>query len=254
MNTTKRYAVLQFLKQIKRCLLIVPCIILLELSQILSYLQPSTDRIIIPFSKNIWSAIFGQGSTGDLHTIMMSFGMMLSLFLFLLLFGNEVSQYFGGISPFYFTRVKNRFIWCVQQAKKLIIYASLYSLLILLTEGIIFLPSSEWDSQIMLLINSFILLTTLFFSACLLANLAAIRFGGLSGVSLVVVLLIFLDAMAFQLQDNRLNLLLNPLCFDQVLQNNMLLLTEKLAVMVLYIVEIVLVFFKYVCSYDFIPH
>lgn len=224
------------LMELRETLLVVPYLLVMYIQNILS---PGNDGTT--FSESLWTTFFGSVSAGEISTIVVTIGSMGCFFLFCLLFGAKIQQFFGDISVVFFTRIQNRRRWFLGQCMELFLYAAVYTALTLLVLGVITtrgkVAFSAADALTLLFI--FGLLFTILAGSCLLTNWVAIRNGITLGVFVSVAVLLVLGMAATQFFDNLINIIGNPLCFNQETLHSPLQMGMKLGLNLAYLAAIV---------------
>ncbi len=211
-----------------RAVCIIPYCFILSLTAILMPVQLES-----PFVDVFWDCIFGKISAGELTTITLSLESIGAVFLFCLLFGDYVAQYFGSVSVYIFTRIRDRRKWAMRKICGLLGYALMFSLLDVLFK--IFearIQVADWGNMAdtwKAIIASLLLLFLLVSTVAILVNFWATRFGVAVGVVVALVVIVLLDLIAISYFDNVVNQLLNPLCFNEsILQKPILVLVKLL--------------------------
>lgn len=211
-----------------RALCIVPYCFILSLTAILMPVQ-----FEYPFVDVFWDCIFGKISAGELTTITLSLESIGAVFLFCLLFGDFVARYFGRVSVYIFSRIRDRRTWAMRKICGLLGYALMFSLLDVLFK--IFearIQVADWGNMAdtwKAIIASLLLLFCLVSTVAILVNFWATRFGVAVGVVVALVVIVLLDLFAISYFDNVVNQLLNPLCFNEsILQEPILVLVKLL--------------------------
>ncbi len=230
----KRKLVLQSLKKV---LLIIPFIFALSLSDIF-FSSVQGGRL----STALWYGIFGQVTSGDVRTLVMSMESLGCIFLFSLLFGTYISCFFGSTSIFWFTRLSSRRSWVSRQILRLCGMSALYTIILL---GLKFLISvrriAAWsmdDSIVFILFTLFFTLSLLFAIVCLLTNWAAIKHGISVGLVAVAAFVLLLELIAILFFDNSINIILNPLCFNIDIIRSVSLACAKISAEIFYLLAL----------------
>lgn len=220
-----------------KILWIVPYVLLISMSDI--FLAVPTSQ---PLPDMLWYRIFGRLSAGELHTVILSIKSIGGIFLFVLLYGSCISDYFGTISVFVFTRVNNRKIWCIKKAGELCLFSMLYSFLLIAVHFVIgFRNVNEWrldGSAIITFAVIWGIIMPLLAVVCLAVNWISIPFDVPIAVFLVFVVVMILEFVAILLFDNIVNVILNPLCFNILIINNPVYAIMKILIEVLYLLLI----------------
>lgn len=216
-------------KNFRRTLLVIPYIVVLSLSDIVLNVNGSIENAL---PELLWSTIFGQISAGDVRTMVLSIKCIGAIFLFTLLFGDVISQWFETARPFVFTRVKNRKKWLL---KKIIHVWSLSAVYTFLFLAALFLICARevaaWRFDLNL-IGTFAVLFGIFAplltSAALLVNWISIAQNSVMGLLLVLSGLLVFEVVGILWFDCGWNIILNPLCCNHELLRNPVLATEKI--------------------------
>ncbi len=196
-----------------KTLYIFPYIGVLSLSDIF-FPEPQTS-----FSaERLWSLFFGSMSKGNLHSVILSFDCLGSVFLFCLLFGDYISKEFGDAKPYIFTRIPCRWKRAVRRTLTLLALSSLWILWMLLAKTMIALRMTVRWSVDKEFVSELVLIGLLFaptvLDICLVCNWIAVRYGETIGLLSSFALVLILECAAIMLFDLPANILLNPLCFN----------------------------------------
>lgn len=212
-----------------RAFCILPYCFILSLTAILMPVQ-----LEYPFVNVFWDCIFGKITAGELTTITLSLESIGAVFLFCLLFGDYVARYFGSVSVYIFSRIRDRRKWTLHKIGGLLGYALTFSVLDVLFK--VFearIQVSDWGNRAETLQAILASLLLLFFwvsTVAILVNFWATRFGIAVGVVVALVVIVLLDLIAISYFDNVINQLLNPLCFNESILQEPILVLEKLLI------------------------
>ncbi|MDR2044973.1 MAG: hypothetical protein LBQ15_11580 [Clostridium sp.] len=200
---------------IKKTLWIVPYVILLSVSEIFL-----STREAQPLSDVLWYSIFGRLRAGDVQTLVLSVKSIGILFLFALLFGNSLSDYFGSNSMIIFTRVNNRRRWSVRKILALCGLSFVYTGFLLLLKFLIGIRRVKaWSLDpftIQTLVTLLGMILPLLVTICLLVNWVSIGHGAAIAIFSVFVAVILLELIAILGYDHTAMILFNPLCFSVI--------------------------------------
>ncbi|MDE5589700.1 MAG: hypothetical protein K2J60_11280 [Acetatifactor sp.] len=143
------------------------------------------------------------------------------LFLFAILYGSYISEFFGSVSMILFTRIKSRITWSIKKIGVLCSLSSVYTVLLLLFEfaigmrrvrGWIFNQNLVWT-----LISLFGMIFPLLVVICVMVNWVSIKHGIPIGICAALLAVVALQIIAVSFFNNNFNMVLNPLCFNSIL-------------------------------------
>lgn len=199
---------------IKKIFLVIPFILMMSISEIIL----SSEKIEEPLFEVFWYDIFGRVSAGEVQTLILSIESMGTIFLFALLFGSYISDFFHENSMVVFTRIHNRKQWSIQKIIEIYGLSMIYTILFLVLK---FMMSAhkvffwQMDKQLLwTLLVLFLTMSSLFTNACLVANLVSIKFGIPIAILSVFGVIILLQSFGILYFDSNINVICNPLCFN----------------------------------------
>lgn len=228
---------------------IVPYVLIFSLSDIL-LTQPQDVQI----SERLWFDIFGSITAGEIQSLVPSLESMGAIFLFSLLFGNYISEYWGSARSIFFSRLPDRRRWgwikIAGLYSRALIYAGLYltiKLLIAMRSVRAFHLNKQLCTTVVVLL---VLLSLVFMLTCLLTNLVSIRSGTAMGVFLVFALVILLETAGILLFEHKGSIIWNPLCFHVKLASSVSLACTKIMVEFFYTLLIAVGMISYIDRMD----
>ena len=197
----------------KKILLLIPFVGIISLGELFGATKIDEELNYI-----LWNSIFGSLSEGNIATIVLSMKTISSIFLFVLLYGNSIAEYFADVANIYFVRVRSRKIWTARKILELLVHAFFYSLLFVVLETCVCSLRVEKLVVDRVLIQTMLIIVGIFVpilvTLTILVNGIATKWGISVGVLVVVVLTVGLEVVAI-IGYNRLeNIVLNPLCFN----------------------------------------
>lgn len=208
---------------------ILPYVIAFSFSDILLN-EPQDCQV----SERLWHSIFGSVTAGEIQSLVPSMESIGAVFLFSLLFGNSISEFFGPGSSMFFTRLSDRKQWVWSKISGVYMFALAYTGLYLAVEVVIAMGSVTeplLDRKLCLTVIELMMLLSLVFTAtCLLANVVSIRYGTAIGIFGVFVLVIVLETVGIMLFDHKQNMILNPFCFHSGIVNAPFVACMKIAI------------------------
>ena len=197
----------------KKILLLIPFVGIISLGDLFG-----ATKLEEEISYILWNSIFGSLSQGDIATIVLSMKTISSIFLFVLLYGNYIAEYFADVANIYFVRVRSRKVWTARKILELVVYAFFYSLLFATLEtGICSLRVEEFVIERVLIQTMLIIvgiLVPVLLVLTILVNGIATKWGISVGVLVAVVLTVGLEVVAIIGYNCLGNIVLNPLCFN----------------------------------------
>lgn len=197
----------------KKILLLIPFVGIISLGELFGATKIDEELCYI-----LWNSIFGSLSEGDIATIVLSMKTISSIFLFVLLYGNHIAEYFTDVANIYFVRVQSRKVWTARKGMELIAYAFFYSLLFVVLQTIVCslrvenLVIDRVLVQTVLIIAG--ILAPVLVALTILVNGIATKWGISVGVLVAVVLTVGLEVVAIIGYNRWENIVLNPLCFN----------------------------------------
>lgn len=224
-----------------RAVCIIPYCFILSLTAILMPVQ-----LKYPFADVFWDSIFGKISAGELTTITLSLESIGAVLLFCLLFGDYAARYFGSVSVYIFSRIRDRRKWAMRKIGGLLCYALTFSILDVLFK--IFesrIQVADWGNiaeTLQAIIVSLLLLFCLVSTVAIVVNFWATRFGVAVGVIIALAIVVLLDLFAILYFDSVINQLLNPLCFNQSILQEPEFVLGKLLISASYPVALALLY------------
>ena len=193
-------------------------------------------------SELLWYSIFGRITKGDVTALLMSMETLGLVFLFCLLFGGYVSDYFGSNSAVYFTRVHDRGRWVTGRIGGILLISALYTLLVLGIKAVItrfrMVSWVEDKAVIWTLFLIFGVFFTLIVISCFLTNWISIHYSVPIGVVSCFGILILLRYLAMMEPDYPLNIVCNPMCMDVVMISSPVYGILKIGVNIILLVSI----------------
>lgn len=192
--------------------------------------EPQDCRV----SERLWHSIFGSVTAGEIQSLVPSMGSIGTVFLFSLLFGNSISEFFGSGSSMFFTRLSDRKQWIWSRIAGVYGIALAYTGLYLAGEVLIAMGSvtePRLDRQLCFAVIVLMMLLSLVFTVtCLLANVVSIRYGTAIGIFCAFVFVIVLETVGIMLFDHKLNIILNPFCFHSSIVNSPFVACMKIVI------------------------
>ena len=236
-------------KLLWKLLAIIPYWILMSLTEIMRP-EPSSETL----SSILWYSLFGRVSAGDIKTLTLSMESLGGVFLFVLLFGDYIAAYFTEISVYIFTRVRDRSIWTIKKIGAVVAYSAFFAEITILIKGYTCLLQKEeiqiTKELLYAVIVTFVLLFLLLTQIGILSNFISTKFGSIVGVFSALVTLITLSILSIALFNNKLNQILNPLCFNIVLLDKINLMIAKIAISIVYLLMIIAVYTEFIYKLD----
>lgn len=233
----------------KKTLYIIPFLFMTSLSEI--FLHTPREQ---PMSDVLWYSIFGRISAKEFQTLVLSTKSLGFLFLFAILFGSYISDFWGTVSAVWFTRVKSRRKWGLQKVAVLCLLSSLYTVLLLLFEFIAGIRlAAGWNADrhiILTLLSLFGMISPLLVMICVSVNWVSIRHGTPISICVVLLAVVIFEMIAVFFFDNPLNMVLNPLCFNRVLLAVPKFLFSKILLNLFYTIVVVAGFLTYMENMD----
>lgn len=197
----------------KKILLMIPFVGIISLGELFG-----ATKIDEELSYILWNSIFGSLSEGNIATIVLSMKTISSIFLFVLLYGNYIAEYFADVANIYFVRVQSRKVWTARKSMELIVYAFFYSLLFIVLQTIVCSLRVENLVVDRVLIQTVLIiagiLVPVLVALTILVNGIATKWGISVGVLVAVVLTVGLEVVAIIGYNRWGNIVLNPLCFN----------------------------------------
>ena len=236
-------------KLLGKLLAIIPYWILMSLTEIMRP-EPSSETL----SSILWYSLFGRVSAGDIKTLTLSMESLGGVFLFVLLFGDYIAAYFTEISVYIFTRVRDRSIWTIKKIGAVVAYSAFFAEITILIKGYTCLLQKEeiqiTKELLYAVIVTFVLLFLLLTQIGILSNFISTKFGSIVGVFSALVTLITLSILSIALFNNKLNQILNPLCFNIVLLDKINLMIAKIAISIVYLLMIIAAYTEFIYKLD----
>lgn len=236
-------------KLLWKLLAIIPYWILMSLTEIMRP-EPSSETL----SSILWYSLFGRVSAGDIKTLTLSMESLGGVFLFVLLFGDYIAAYFTEISVYIFTRVRDRSIWTIKKIGAVVAYSAFFAEITILIKGYTCLLQKEeiqiTKELLYAVIVTFVLLFLLLTQIGILSNFISTKFGSIVGVFSALVTLITLSILSIALFNNKLNQILNPLCFNIVLLDKINLMIAKIAISIVYLLMIIAAYTEFIYKLD----
>ena len=193
-------------------------------------------------SELLWYSICGRITKGDISALLMSMETLGLVFLFCLLFGGYIADYFDSNSAVYFTRVHDRGRWVTGRIRGILLISALYTLLVLGIKTVITrFKMVSWveDTGI---VWTFLLIFGVFFTliviSCLTTNWISIHYSVPIGVVSCFGILILLRYLAMAAPDHPLNIIGNPMCMNVVMINDFAYGIMKIGINVVYLMLI----------------
>lgn len=212
--------------------------------------EPSSETL----SSILWYSLFGRVSAGDIKTLTLSMESLGGVFLFVLLFGDYIAAYFTEISVYIFTRVRDRSIWTIKKIGAVVAYSAFFAEITILIKGYTCLLQKEeiqiTKELLYAVIVTFVLLFLLLTQIGILSNFISTKFGSIVGVFSALVTLITLSILSIALFNNKLNQILNPLCFNIVLLDKINLMIAKIAISIVYLLMIIAAYTEFIYKLD----
>lgn len=197
----------------KKILLLIPFAGIISLGDLFGATKLEEELSYI-----LWNSIFGSLNEGDIATIILSAKTISSIFLFVLLYGNSIAEYFTDIANIYFVRVRSRKVWTARKIMELVVYAFFYSLLFIVLETCVCSLRVEKlviDRALIQTISIIVgILVPVLLVLTILVNGIATKWGISVGVFVAVVLTVGLEVVAIIGYNCLENMILNPLCFN----------------------------------------
>lgn len=197
----------------KKILFMIPFVGIISLGELFG-----ATKIDEELSYILWNSIFGSLSEGNIATIVLSMKTISSIFLFVLLYGNYIAEYFADVANIYFVRVQSRKVWTARKSMELIVYAFFYSLLFIVLQTIVCSLRVENLVVDRVLIQTVLIiagiLVPVLVALTILVNGIATKWGISVGVLVAVVLTVGLEVVAIIGYNRWENIVLNPLCFN----------------------------------------
>lgn len=221
-------------REFMRVCYILPYVTVFSISDILLN-EPQRCRL----SERLWYRIFGSVTAGEIQSLVPSMKSIGTVFLFSLLFGNSISEFFGAGSSMFFIRLSDRKQWVWGRIAGVYMLALAYTGLYLAVEVLVAVGSvtePRLDRQLCLTIIELMMLMSLVFTVtCLLANVVSIRYGTAIGIFSVFILVMLLETVGIMLFDQKLNVILNPFCFHSGIVNTPSVACMKIAIDLFYV-------------------
>lgn len=199
--------------QIKKVLVVVPYALFFSFSDILLAVPENKS-----LSETLWFGIFGHLTAGHIQTIVMSIESIGFIFLFCLLFGDHISQFFCSTGVYIFTRLRKRSVWALKQIFIVYGISLMYtSVLISIKLCISIQQVVNWNIDMQTILTTITLLFTLspvLAAVCLTVNLVSIYYGNTIGVFFAFIAVLILEAISILYFSCPINIILNPLCFN----------------------------------------
>lgn len=201
-------------KNILKIIIIIPAALLLHIDCFLS----SYGSVDIPVEEYFAGFFVGRVTEGDITTIVFAMENLAFVLLFIILFGNSISEKTGFVPAYYFTRERSRGKWFAKECVKLSGMAAIY---VLLYCAVLFIISCTLTGAH---INRRLIMEVLFFFAVsaaliimmtVLANILTLKLGTAPAFICVCVIVLGLCILAISCQNPILNFI-NPMCYVQL--------------------------------------
>lgn len=217
-----------------KLIFLIPFLLILSLDEIVGSTQQDLD-----FSYVLWSCIFGNLEAGNVASLISSVKLISSLLMFILLYGNYVTEYLAGIANVFFVRVKSRKKWSKTKIMELSVYAFVYILLFIVLEVAICSCRVEkivFDKTLIVTLSAIIgIVVPILIILIVVASGIAIKWGSSIGLLTALLLTVGLEVLAILKLRNPINIVLNPMCFNEMLLENPRLLAFKIIANCIYV-------------------
>ncbi len=200
-------------KNILKIIIIIPATLLLNMDCFLSH-YGSVD---IPIEEYFAGFFVGRVTQGDITTIVFAMENLAFVLLFIILFGNSISEKTGYVPAYYFTRERNRGKWFAKECVKLSGMAAIYVLLYCAVLFIIscILTGANINRELILeILFFFVVSAALIIMMTVLANILTLKLGTAPAFIVVCVFVLGLCILAISCQNPVLNFI-NPMCCVQ---------------------------------------
>ncbi len=234
---------------LRKTLWIVPYVVMFSLVDI--FLARPGSGVLADV---LWYSVWGRISSGEMQTIVLSLKCIGGIFLFAILFGREMAGYFDTVSTVYFTRIASRGSFVLGKAGRICVLASAYVGWFLSMEFWIGIRQvADWHIGGYTVYVLFLLggiLGTLLMLVCLAVNWLSVRLHVTVAVFLVFTCVMALEYVGILFFDNPVNVVLNPLCANYRIVEDVGLACGKLAANGCYLGMLVLGIRFHICRMD----
>lgn len=200
-------------KNILKIIIIIPVTLLLNIDCFLT----APGSVFIPVEEYFAGFYVGRVTEGDITTIVFAMENITFVLLFIILFGNSISEKTQHVPAYFFTRVRDRGKWfageCVRLSGTAVVYVLLYCMVNLLISLVLTgaYPNRRlaWEFIFFFLVSA-----ALVIMMTVLANILTLKLGTAPAFICVCILVLGLCILAISCQNPILNYI-NPMRYAQ---------------------------------------
>lgn len=198
-------------KNILKILSAIPIALIINIDSFLS----AAGSVDMNVSRYFMSFFVGEVTYGDTKTIVYAMENLTFVFLFIILFGNSITEKMEFVPAYYFTRIRNRGRWFISESLKLVcrafIYDLLYCVVILIISVII--TGRQIDSELFsTFMYIFLVSAALMIIMTLLVNIFTLNVGTTFAFIIACLIILVLCICAILCQNDKAAFL-NPLSY-----------------------------------------
>lgn len=200
-------------KNILKILSAIPIALIVNIDSFLS----TAGSVDMNVSRYFISFFVGEVTYGDTKTIVYAMENITFVFLFIILFGNSITEKMEFVPAYYFTRIRNRGRWFISESLKLVCRAFIYDLLycvVILIISVIITGRRADPRLFSTFMYVFLVSAALMIIMTLLVNVFTLTIGT-TFAFIIVCLIILVLCMCAILCQNDIVAFLNPLSYMQ---------------------------------------